>query len=45
MLPGKYDTAGLAAGAQEYQIVGVNSRGEGAASVPGTVNVAAVAVA
>lgn len=45
LLPGKYDTAGLAAGAQEYQIVGVNSRGEGAASVPGTVNVAAVAVA
>ncbi len=45
LLPGEYDTAGLAAGAHEYQIVGVNSRGEGPVSLPSTVEVEAEAVA
>jgi hypothetical protein len=45
LLPGEYDTAGLPVGAHEYQIVGVNSCGEGPASLPSTVNVAAEAVA
>jgi len=45
LLPGEYDTAGLPAGAHEYQIVGVNSRGEGPVSLPGTVEVEAEAVA
>lgn len=45
LLPGVYDTAGLAAGAHEYQIVGVNSRGEGPVSLPSTVEVEAEAVA
>ncbi len=45
LLPGEYDTAGLSAGTHEYQIVGMNSRGEGPVSVPSTVNVAAEAVA
>lgn len=45
LLPGVYDTAGLVAGAHQYQIVGVNSRGEGPASLPSTVEVEAEAVA
>jgi len=40
LLPGVYDVTGLVAGAHEYQIVGENSRGDGAASVPGSVTVA-----
>ncbi len=45
ILPGVYDALGLAPGAHEYEIVGVNSRGAGPASAPGTINVAAQAVA
>ena len=40
LAPGVSDVTGLAAGAHEYQIVGENSRGDGAASLPGTVTVA-----
>lgn len=39
-LPGVYDVTGLVAGEHAYKIVGVNSRGEGEASLPGTINVA-----
>lgn len=45
ILPGVYDVLGLAPGAHEYEIVGVNSRGTGPASAPGTITVAAQAVA
>ncbi len=43
--PGNYSVVGLAAGNHEYQIVGVNSRGEGPASATATVSVAVIAVA
>lgn len=43
--PGNFSAIGLAAGNHEYQVVGVNSRGEGPASTPTVVSVAAVAVA
>ena len=43
--PGSFSASGLAAGNHEYQIVGVNSRGEGPASATASVSVAAVAVA
>lgn len=43
--PGTYSAVGQSAGSHEYQIVGVNSRGEGPASVTATVLVAAVAAA
>lgn len=45
LLPGEYLAAGLEPGAHEYQIVGENSRGDGPASSPTTVNVAESAVA
>ena len=43
--PGSFSAIGLTAGNYEYQIVGVNSRGEGPASATATVSVVAVAVA
>lgn len=45
LLPGVYDVVGLEPGAHEYEIVGVNSRGTGPASLPSTINVAAEAAA
>ncbi len=45
LLPGVYAATGLETGAHEYEIVSENSRGDGPASLPSTVNVAAVAVA
>jgi hypothetical protein len=43
--PGNYTAFGLAAGQHEYQIVGVNSRGEGTASEPVSISVAQAAAA
>jgi hypothetical protein len=43
--PGQYAASGLAGGNHQYQIVGANSRGEGAASDIASVSVPAVAVA
>ena len=45
LLPGEYAATGLAAGTHEYQVVGENSRGTGAASAPVSLAVAAEAVA
>ena len=45
LLPGDYATAGLPAGAHHYQVVGVNSRGEGVASEPAAINVPVAAAA
>jgi hypothetical protein len=43
--PGEYSATGLPAGAHEYFVEGVNSRGTGEASAVVTINVAAQAVA
>lgn len=43
--PGTFSAVGLPAGNHEYQVVGVNSRGEGPASLPVTVLVAAISAA
>ena len=43
--PGNYTAFGLAAGQHEYQIVGVNSRGESPASEPASLSVAQAAAA
>ena len=43
--PGNYTAFGLAAGQHDYKIVGVNSRGEGAASEPVSMSVAQAAAA
>jgi hypothetical protein len=45
LLPGEYVKAGLPGGMHEYKVVGVNSRGEGPASQPVTIQVAAAEAA
>ena len=44
LLPGEYAATGLAAGEHRYQIVGVNSRGEGPASAVASVTVTVATV-
>ncbi len=45
LLPGQYTATGLAAGAHEYKVAGVNSRGTGPESSVASVNVAQAAAA